>query len=487
MSPRRRHRLFAHSIAVLALLSCVLGGAARAAGPRVGVAVDGAPAGHVRAAITRVLEHHGFEVVAPDLGGGSDDEIVGAAKQAHLEAILVGEVKGAGKRLHLRVIGASGGVVAESAWAEAGGPKKLAAAVERTLWARVSSALGKSDASATKDEEPGNAQAESKSPAASESEADAATPAEAPREKRRAAADDETASPEPAGAALDISVGPRFVWRSLSWSGGSLTPYSMPHRPALGASVAWYPGAHVTSGWAANIGIAAALELMPGLSSTTNDGVSYPTTATDFWLGVRGRMRLGSVEGALTLGGGQQDFVFHGEGAANRYAINMLPDVKYSYGRAALDLRIAATSALSIFVGGGLRYVFSAGDDDYLLQTSPYYLPSSKVLGLEASAGVGLRVLPQLEARAGFDLRRYQISGGANTVGVSSGVDQFTSVWLGLAFLLDGMSGGEPPATQAESKSTTQSSTKPSAKRDADEEPTDDAKSNSTKGDEISE
>jgi hypothetical protein len=178
------------------------------------------------------------------------------------------------------------------------------------------------------------------------------------------------------------------------------------------------------------------------------------STATDFWLGVRGRMRLGSVEGAVTLGGGQQAFVFHGEGAANRYAITMLPDVKYSYGRAAIDLRIAATSALSIFVGGGVRYVFSAGDDDYLLQTGPYYLPSSKILGLEASAGVGFRVLPQLEARAGFDLRRYQISGGVNMVGVSSGVDQFTSVWLGLAFLLDGVSGGEPPTAHADIKST---------------------------------
>jgi hypothetical protein len=461
MFPRRRHRLFAHAITVLALLTCVLeiaGGVARAATRRVGVAVDGAPAGHAREAITQVLERHGFEVVAPDLGAGSDDAIViaGAAKQAHLEAVLVGEVKGAGKRLHLRVYGASGDVIAESSWAEAGGPKKLAVAVERTLWARVSGALAKAPkASAPKDE-----QAEARSPAAGATtarapETEPELDAEAPRKKKRRAAaeDEEPASTAPAGPALDITVGPRFVWRSLSWTGGTLTPYSLPRRPAFGASIAWYPAAHVMGGWASNLGVAGALEIMPGLTSLTADGISYPTTATDFWLGVRGRMRLGSVEGALTLGGGQQAFVFHGEGTANRYAINMLPDVKYSYGRAAIDLRIAATSALSIFVGGGVRYVFSAGDDDYLLQTSPYYLPSSKILGLEGSAGVGFRVLPQLEARAGFDLRRYQISGGANMVGVSSGVDQFTSVWLGLAFLLDGVSGGEPPSAPAEIKS----------------------------------
>jgi hypothetical protein len=494
MSLRPRHRLFADASA-MALLMAVLhvAGPAQAAARRVGVAVDGSPAAQVRAAITQVLEHHRFEVVAPDLGAGADDAtsdtIVGVAKQAHLEAILVGEIKGTGKRLHLRVFGASGEVIAESTWAEASGPKKLAAAVERTLWARVGGALAKPAASAPR---AATAEAaaddEAKSPTTGESESEATPTAEAPRKKQKprtaegdaqAPADEETTSAEAAGTALDISVGPRLVWRSLSWSGGTLTPYSMPRRPALGASVAWYPGAHVTSGWAANIGIAGALELMPGLTSVTNDGVSYPTTATDFWLGVRGRMRLSAVEGALTLGGGQQDFVFHGQGAANRLAINMLPDVKYSYFRAAVDLRIAATSALSIFVGGGVRAVLSAGDDDYLLQTSPYYLPSSKILGLEASAGVGLRVLPQLEARAGFDLRRYQISGGANTVGVSSGVDQFTSVWLGLAFLLDGVSGGEPPAARVEIEPTAKPTKTP------DEEPADEAKP--TKGDDISE
>jgi hypothetical protein len=431
-----------------ALVLGVAGEAARAATRRVGVVVDGAPAEHVREAITRVLGHHGYEVVAPDLGAGSDDAIVGAAKQAHLEAVLVGEVRDAGKHLKVGIYGASGDLIGEASWAEAG-PRKLAAVVERTLWARVGGALSKAPAMGASNgdqaEAPADEKAEAKPPPAS-------APA-APEADEAAPADEATAAAAPAGTALDLSVGPRFVWRSLSWgSGGTLTPYSLPRRPAFGAALAWYPAAHVMGGWASNLGVAGALEIMPGLTSLTADGTGYPTTATDFWLGARGRMRLGQVEGALTLGGGQQAFVFHSEGAANRYTINMLPDVKYSYGRAAIDLRIAATPALSIFVGGGVRYVFSAGDENYLLQTSPYYLPSSKILGLEASAGVGYRVLPALEARAGFDLRRYQISAGANTVGVSSGVDQFTSIWLGLAFLLDGVSGGEPPAAEAHDK-----------------------------------
>jgi hypothetical protein len=489
MCPRRRHRLFAHAIAVLALLISVLdvaGGAAHAARRRVGVAVDGSPAGHVREAIAQVLERHGFEVVTPDLVAGADGAIAAAAKQGHLAALLVGEVEDAGKHLKLRVYDASGDVIGESTWAERGA-KKLAPAVERTLWARVGGPLAKArEAGASRGEaaeQQADEPAEPKSAASSatpadERETDATAVGEAPRKQKKRRADDEDEESASAGTALDIAVGPRFVWRSLSWgSGGMLTPYSLPRRPAIGASIAWYPGAHVTSGWAANIGVAAALELMPGLTSQTDDGASYPTTATDFWVGARGRMRLGSIEGALTLGGGQQSFIFHSQGAANRFTISALPDVKYSYGRAAIDLRIAATSAVSIFVGGGARYVFSAGDDDYLLQTSPYYLPSSSIFGLEASAGVGVRVLPQLEARAGFDLRRYQISAGANTVGVSSGVDQFTSVWLGLAFLLDGASGGEPPAAQAEMKPT---------KKAAEAAPSDDD-AKPAKGDEISE
>lgn len=291
-----------------------------------------------------------------------------------------------------------------------------------------------------------------------ESEAKDEAEPEARHEKKRAA-EVETPEASERGAAggavtaLDLSVGPRFLWRSYSWAGGTLTPYSVPHAPSFGAAVAWYPGAHVAStGWLANVGVAAALELTPGLKSKTADGTSYPTSASDVWVGVRGRTHLGPAEGALTLGGGQQAFIFRdGTGGADRANLDLLTDVKYTYGRAAVDVRIELVPALSLLLGGGLRYIFSAGDQNFLLEASSY-LPKASVLGLEATAGVGYRFLSVLEARVGFDLRRYQITAGSNTYMATTGTDQYTTIWAALAFLLDGASGGasdEPPPKTA--------------------------------------
>src|SRR5262245_32385994 len=114
-----------------------------AAKRRVGVSLSGMPAGPIREAVSDVLKKHGFEPASPDLSGDSEDAIASAAKQGKLSAIIVGEVRDGGKRVKLRVYGSSGDLIGEGSWSEKGGPKKLAATVERTLWARVGSALSK--------------------------------------------------------------------------------------------------------------------------------------------------------------------------------------------------------------------------------------------------------------------------------------------------------------------------------------------------------
>jgi hypothetical protein len=98
-------------------------------GRRVGVDVTGSPAGPIRSAVADVLKHHGFEVTSVDLSGDSEDAIASAAKKGKLAAVVVGEVRDAGKRAKLRVYGAGGDLIGEGSWTEHGGPKKLAADV----------------------------------------------------------------------------------------------------------------------------------------------------------------------------------------------------------------------------------------------------------------------------------------------------------------------------------------------------------------------
>jgi hypothetical protein len=230
-----------------------------------------------------------------------------------------------------------------------------------------------------------------------------------------------------------------LVWNPLS---PALYAYSLALSPSLGGAIAWYPAAHVMSGWASNIGLATSIEYTPGLVSQTSDGLRYPTTESDYWGGVRGRLLAGAFQAALTVGGGQHTFILHSDGAAQRSLLMALPDVRYTYLRAGLDLRIALPANVALMLGGGYRYILSAGDHNHLLQASSYF-PNATFLAFDVTASAAYRFLPSVEARAGFDLRRYQMTAGANNDMVDSATDQYVSYWVQLAVLVDGFAAAE--------------------------------------------
>jgi hypothetical protein len=464
---------------VLAGLSlAILSTSAQAAKRRVGVSINGMPAGPVREAVSDVLKHKGYEVVAPDLSSDSDDAVAQAARQSKLVAVVIGEVREGGKRLKLRVYGSSGDLISEGSWHEAGGPKKLANAVERTLWSRVGSALAKARP-AGGGEKPQRAEREvaqeeaapRKEKAApveetptysrssdSDSQQEKSEESEAPRKrgkKRRGGSDDGAeavaaksggggGSSGAAGRALDLGVSSRFIMRNLSWAGNTLSSYSLlPPAPALGATVSWYPAAHVMSGWQSNLGLYVGVEYTPGLSSQRKDAMTgaitkFPTQESDYAGGVQGRLVFGPVEGALQLGGGQHGFIFRSGAGADRAMLAALPDVKYTYLRAGLDARIKLPSNFSLQLGGGYRAVLGAGNVNYLLEANAF-VPNAKIAGFDGMAAVGYRFLPVLEGRGGFDIRRYAITSSANNMSMTTaGVDQYLAFWVQLAVVLDG-------------------------------------------------
>ena len=114
--------------------------------------------------------------------------------------------------------------------------------------------------------------------------------------------------------------------------------------------------------------------------------------------------------------------------------------------------RAAQCTCSSVALGGGYRYVISAGDVNYLLQTD-LFLPDSKVSAFDVAFGAGYRLMSLLEVRAGFDLRRYQISAGTNTHMVTSGTDQFMAFWAALALTLDGPTGISTASRRARASS----------------------------------
>jgi hypothetical protein len=457
-SSGRAIRAIAAGVVVGLLIVVAAAPAAQAAKRRVGVSVSGTSAEKLHEAVSVVLRHHGFESVHADLGGASDDAIAAAAKSGHLAAVVVGEVHDGGKRFKLHVHGASGELVGEASWAERGGAHHLAAAVERTMWARVGGALSKTHAlgeraekAEPEAEEAASAESKSKSTSKEEDAASAEPAPESRKHGKHEANVDADVDAEGAGSsgvvgpALDFAVGLRFMSRSFAWSPqvAGLRGYTLSLAPSLGVNAAWYPAAHFRGGWPSNLGVGTNIEYTPGLKSETSAGGSYPTTATDFEGDVRYRLLLGGAgQLAFLVGGGQQSFIFHGTATSMRSDLSDLPDVKYTYVRGGVDARFTLPASFALMISGGYRYVVNAGKDGFLIQANPYF-PNATFVAFDVSAGVGYRFLSMLEARAGFDLRRYQMTAGTNNSMVSSATDQYSALWFRLAVLLDGVAAGE--------------------------------------------
>jgi hypothetical protein len=142
------------------------------------------------------------------------------------------------------------------------------------------------------------------------------------------------------------------------------------------------------------------------------------------------------------VGGGQHAFVFR-SGSMPRSTLGDLPDVAYTYARVGLDLKIALPANLSLAVGGGYRAVLGAGNKNYLLE-APGFFPNAKVSGFDGTVGLGYRFLSFLEARGGFDLRRYAIKTNASGTQpmTATGTDQTIALWASLVVIVDGAGGG---------------------------------------------
>ncbi|HEX3695888.1 MAG TPA: hypothetical protein VH374_10900 [Polyangia bacterium] len=254
--------------------------------------------------------------------------------------------------------------------------------------------------------------------------------------------------------ALELGAGPRLLWRDLHYSaatGSALVPFSMAGAPTLGASGAWYPAAHTTSGPASNIGVTGNIEYASGITSKASDGSTFPTATTDFFGGLRVRLPDGPVQLELTGGYGRHAFVFHNGAQTSRANINV-PDVDNRYLRAAADVRLAFTSDLSLTLGAGYRNVIGVGGARYQLKSTQYF-PNASVWGMDATAMVGYRFLSVMEAQVGYDLRRYSYTthaGAGDPIALPNFIDGYSAFWLNLAVVIDGAGSHSKKRSHAE-------------------------------------
>jgi hypothetical protein len=251
-------------------------------------------------------------------------------------------------------------------------------------------------------------------------------------------------------SALSVALEGRVFSRRFSYNqdvNANLRPYKVGPAPTIFAALGWYPGAHVTDGVAANIGLVADIEQSLATSSVLDqNNKKYSTSMLAYSLGLKWRIPFDAHEVGISARYGRHAFIVDSDTDPNAVAAggtavkrDFVPDVAYQYIRPGLDARFGF-GAFGVGASIGYRLVLSAGD----IQKDVWF-PNAKVSALDAGLFVSYEFVKSLHALAGFDIRRYGYdmhsspSDLAKNRDVAGGaIDQYLAGFLGIEWRLPG-------------------------------------------------
>ncbi|MCA2978592.1 MAG: hypothetical protein INH41_08545 [Myxococcaceae bacterium] len=244
-------------------------------------------------------------------------------------------------------------------------------------------------------------------------------------------------APAAAMPALRVGLGLRGFNRALSWSGDpdqALARYALGFAPAVALDVVWFPGAHVTTGVLANLGVTFQGDVGVGISSR-QDAARFGTRAERFRVGALVR---GAVGRHVVLEG-------HGGFSTQRFGIDAvsandgtprpnIPSVTLNGPRAAFGGRFGAFGPLTLDAQVGLTFLTFLGE----LGSDAWFRRATGV-GLDVGGGVSLELVQHIHLRAGLDFTRYFLSLNPEDGGrfsAPAAADQYLGGSVGLLWIM---------------------------------------------------
>ncbi len=223
----------------------------------------------------------------------------------------------------------------------------------------------------------------------------------------------------PAVSPLDAWVGVGAVQRNLGYNSplGDVYEHGLqPHSiaaPALTLGLHLYPGAYLSRGLIAHIGIYAAYTRTFGGSTTVNTGTTeeaFDTSFTELNLGLRGRIPLtGSWEAGVNAGWGFQSLIVDGDNETpmgqTQGDPGVVPDVEYTYFRFGPDLSFEL--GLPIRTGIGYRLITLADDEGHFSEER--WFPNAVGFGVDAHVTFAVALTDELAVDIGGEVRYYGI------------------------------------------------------------------------------
>jgi hypothetical protein len=214
-------------------------------------------------------------------------------------------------------------------------------------------------------------------------------------------AEAEPRGPRPQAFEFDALIA--MMMRDYSYNDAlvKLGEHTLSPTPALRFGVRWYPGAHFTSGAAANLGLDLFTQMMWPVDAKGSTE-TFKTKSLAFGLGLRYRIPIGNHQLGIIAGYGQQQLSF---GKASGGVDAAVPDVAYGFVRMGADSRIELARAFALKLGAAYLLPLSYGE-----LADKAWFPHAGGGGFEAAIGLGYAVSPAVELAFGLAYARYFLS-----------------------------------------------------------------------------
>jgi hypothetical protein len=211
----------------------------------------------------------------------------------------------------------------------------------------------------------------------------------------------------------------------------------MPFSGAVAMDASWYPGAHFTDSFLANLGLFASAEFGLGMASRpANSTARFSNHASRIRFGALVRLPLGSRFELL----GHLGYSRH-ELTTSAVAVNdptvlrpNVPDVLFNGFRGGLGLRLRLIGTLELDALGGFHTVANLGE-----LASARFFPNATAFAVDAGGGLSVELVPHLRLRAGAEWQRYFVTLNADessTFFARTAADQYIAATAQLQWVM---------------------------------------------------
>lgn len=370
---------------------------------------EGPQSKRVRGQVTKALQNEGVDLVARSEvtsaadGMGADlstpDGRVMVARELELSAFVEGEVEKSGRvfDVTVRVYDASHGGEAGSFEISARRPKLKQ--LSKSIWGALGSAIEES--SVPEPEPEPELEPEPEPEPLEEPEPE---PEPLPEEEDEA---DDGERPSALLAALRF----RGLMRDYGYNDDllPLRDHSLDISGAGRLLLRWYPAAHFTGGFAANLGLdLRALYMLPVEVTRTTDDVKFTTNQIGFDAGLHWRVPIGDHRLGLLVGYGQHSVEVEDGESADEPDMPEDPDVpsvEYGMLRFGGDVWLALGDSIGVEVSGAYLLLVGLGEVEEEL-----WFPNASGGGMEVSATFAYKLTSALQLQAAVGFTRYGLT-----------------------------------------------------------------------------